>query len=321
MNYLYIKIVIIINCYIYSYTMNNKPCLECQEKASPQKVSTNQNFDIKFKAMKQCDKTSFVIIADYDETFTKKMIGKNRSRSSFGVIDQSSLISKEFHTNSANLSAKYRKYESDLTVDFETRDKIVKEWYMSDLQLMIDEKLNKLNVKSFIEEAINQGYFLFRNGIYKFFDLLEKYNLPLILISAGIKGVIIGELKALLGNDRYQQLKAKKLLTIIANEFIYDDKDKIVDYGRPVIYSFNKSSFVTNKLVNDRKDINILFFGDNFNDIDAISKMEYSNVLGIAFGNYPEKDIPKEYYEKYDAVVKEDGDLWFINDTIEKLYN
>ena len=299
MNYLYIKIVIIINCYIYSYTMNNKPCLECQEKASPQKVSTNQNFDIKFKAMKQCDKTSFVIIADYDETFTKKMIGKNRSRSSFGVIDQSSLISKEFHTNSANLSAKYRKYESDLTVDFETRDKIVKEWYMSDLQLMIDEKLNKLNVKSFIEEAINQGYFLFRNGIYKFFDLLEKYNLPLILISAGIKGVIIGELKALLGNDRYQQLKAKKLLTIIANEFIYDDKDNIVDYGRPVIYSFNKSSFVTNKLVNDRKDINILFFGDNFNDIDAISKMEYSNVLGIAFGNYPEKDIPKEYYEKY----------------------
>ena len=321
MNYLYIKIVIIINCYIYSYTMNNKPCLECQEKASPQKVSTNQNFDIKFKAMKQCDKTSFVIIADYDETFTKKMIGKNRSRSSFGVIDQSSLISKEFHTNSANLSAKYRKYESDLTVDFETRDKIVKEWYMSDLQLMIDEKLNKLNVKSFIEEAINQGYFLFRNGIYKFFDLLEKYNLPLILISAGIKGVIIGELKALLGNDRYQQLKAKKLLTIIANEFIYDDKDNIVDYGRPVIYSFNKSSFVTNKLVNDRKDINILFFGDNFNDIDAISKMEYSNVLGIAFGNYPEKDIPTEYYEKYDAVVKEDGDLWFINDTIEKLYN
>ena len=304
MNYLYIKIVIIINCYIYSYTMNNKPCLECQEKASPQKVSTNQNFDIKFKAMKQCDKTSFVIIADYDETFTKKMIGKNRSRSSFGVIDQSSLISKEFHTNSANLSAKYRKYESDLTVDFETRDKIVKEWYMSDLQLMIDEKLNKLNVKSFIEEAINQGYFLFRNGIYKFFDLLEKYNLPLILISAGIKGVIIGELKALLGNDRYQQLKAKKLLTIIANEFIYDDKDNIVDYGRPVIYSFNKSSFVTNKLVNDRKDINILFFGDNFNDIDAISKMEYSNVLGIAFGNYPEKDIPTEYYEKYDAVVK-----------------
>ena len=321
MNYLYIKIVIIINCYIYSYTMNNKPCLECQEKASPQKVSTNQNFDIKFKAMKQCDKTSFVIIADYDETFTKKMIGKNRSRSSFGVIDQSSLISKEFHTNSANLSAKYRKYESDLTVDFETRDKIVKEWYMSDLQLMIEEKLNKLNVKSFIEEAINQGYFLFRNGIYKFFDLLEKYNLPLILISAGIKGVIIGALKALLGNDRYQQLKAKKLLTIIANEFIYDDKDNIVDYGRPVIYSFNKSSFVTNKLVNDRKDINILFFGDNFNDIDAISKMEYSNVLGIAFGNYPEKDIPTEYYEKYDAVVKEDGDLWFINDTIEKLYN
>ena len=301
--------------------MNNKPCLECQEKASPQKVSTNENFDIKFKAMKQCDKTSFVIIADYDETFTKKMIGKNRSRSSFGVIDQSSLISKEFHTNSANLSAKYRKYESDLSVDFETRDKLVKEWYMSDLQLMIDEKLNKLNVKSFIEEAINQGYFLFRNGIYKFFDLLEKYNLPLILISAGIKGVIIGELKALLGNDRYQQLKAKKLLTIIANEFIYDDKDNIVDYGRPVIYSFNKSSFVTNKLVNDRKDINILFFGDNFNDIDAISKMEYANVLGIAFGNYPEKYIPKEYYEKYDAVVKEDGDLWFINDTIEKLYN
>ena len=275
MNYLYIKIVIIINCYIYSYTMNNKPCLECQEKASPQKVSTNQNFDIKFKAMKQCDKTSFVIIADYDETFTKKMIGKNRSRSSFGVIDQSSLISKEFHTNSANLSAKYRKYESDLTVDFETRDKIVKEWYMSDLQLMIDEKLNKLNVKSFIEEAINQGYFLFRNGIYKFFDLLEKYNLPLILISSVIKGVIIGELKALLGNDRYQKLKAKKLLTIIANEFIYDDKDNIVDYGRPVIYSFNKSKFITNKLVKDIKDIIIFFFVDNFNDIDVISNMEH----------------------------------------------
>ena len=37
---------------------------------------------------------------------------------------------------------------------------------------------------------------------------------------------------------------AKHLLTIIANEFTYDNQDKVNGYIQPVIYTFNKGKFV-----------------------------------------------------------------------------
>ena len=74
-------------------------------------------------------------------------------------------------------------------------------------------------------------------------------------------------------------------------------------------------------MMGNKKEINVVFFGDHLNDIDALDKLDYSTVLGIGFGNNPVEKISKEYDEKYDAVIQEDGDFWFINNILVELYN
>lgn len=300
---------------------NNANNLEYKEKANPEKISKNQNFQNKLELLKKCDKSSLYIIADFDDTFTKKQLYGKRSKTSYRVITTSKFIPKEVADKSQKLSEKYRSYETDLTIDFEIRDKYVKEWYEAELNQMAKAGLDKSFFQKVVEESIEDGYILFRNGMTTFFELIEKYNIPLIIISAGIKEIIEEEFKALLGEEKYKNLIEKKLLFIIANYFKYNDKKVIEDFSKPVIYSFNKCNFINNEMMGNKKEINVVFFGDHLNDIDALDKLDYSTVLGIGFGNNPVEKISKEYDEKYDAVIQEDGDFWFINNILVELYN
>ena len=70
-----------------------------------------------------------------------------------------------------------------------------------------------------------------------FFDFILKTNIPLILISAGIKDVIIYELKYLL-KEKYDLLIEKELIYIIANDFIYNENNEAVEIKKPIIYTF-----------------------------------------------------------------------------------
>src|SRR5574344_70601 len=91
--------------------------LEYPYKSSPPKITKNENFETSLQQIKKADNSSLVFIADYDETFTKKFVNNVHTPSSFGIIDQSTLVSDSSREQCKINSDHLRKYESDLTID------------------------------------------------------------------------------------------------------------------------------------------------------------------------------------------------------------
>jgi len=86
----------------------------------------------------------------------------------------------------------------------------------------------------------SENQFFFRNGIKELFELIEKYQIPLYIISGGIKEVIQSTLKYVIQN--FNSLVQKGLIHIVSNEFIYNKETyEIETYKEPMIYTFNKS--------------------------------------------------------------------------------
>ena len=87
----------------------------------------------------------------------------------------------------------------------------------------------------------------------EFYELIYKNNINQIIISGGIKDSIEKTLLILNNEIKLDDVG------VISNEFIYDN-NKIIDYKKPLIYTFNKSKIFENN-INKKELENILFLG------------------------------------------------------------
>ena len=301
-------------------------------------IFSSSNFSKKFKNL-----NNFFIFADYDETFTKRFNNKNeRNIVTFGVIENFSLISNEFKKYSNFLANKFRIYESDFNLDFNLRNEKLFEWYDLCLKAMVKENFSKNKLKEMLNECIKKNKIYFRFGVKKFFDIIIKFKLPLILISGGIKEIIIMEIIELIGNEKYNFLIKNNLLFIIANSFIFNNENNnfnnlnnennlnkennnVIDYKKPIVYTFYKNLSV-DKLLKELKlnelKLNILFMGDNLNDIDAIKDINFEEKKSIFFYNKEIENFPeKECFKKYDVAILNDGDFEIVNEILLNNFN
>lgn len=289
------------------------------------------SFHPKLKSILSNTKSPLVVIADYDNTLTKAFANSKPSRSAFGVIEESALNSPQYISDAKALDDKCREYENDISIHFNKRKEIMENWYNAGLELMVNEKISKDLLHKMVCESVNEKHVMFREGIEDFFTLLIAHNIPLILISGGIKQVIEGEFK--LFTKHYDTLIKKGLLKIIANEFIFKD-DIVVDYVKPTILTFNKNQFLNDEIVllqnetkknansnaNAHNEKNIIFLGDHLNDIDAIIDLKYNTCLSFAFYNVLQGDVPQSYCDNYDVVIRNDGDFLIVNEVISKIF-
>ena len=295
-------------------------------------IFSSSNFSKKFKNL-----NNFFIFADYDETFTKRFNNNNeRNIVTFGVIENFSLISNEFKKYSNFLANKFRIYESDFNLDFNLRNEKLFEWYDLCLKAMVKENFSKNKLKEMLNECIKKNKIYFRFGVKKFFDIIIKFKLPLILISGGIKEIIIMEIIELIGNEKYNFLIKNNLLFIIANSFIFNNENNnennlnnennnVIDYKKPIVYTFYKNLSV-DKLLKELKlnelKLNILFMGDNLNDIDAIKDINFEEKKSIFFYNKEIENFPeKECFKKYDVAILNDGDFEIVNEILLNNFN
>jgi 2-hydroxy-3-keto-5-methylthiopentenyl-1-phosphate phosphatase len=194
-----------------------------------------------------------------------------------------------------------------------------------------------------LNECIKKNKIYFRFGVKKFFDIIIKFKLPLILISGGIKEIIIMEIVELIGNEKYNFLIDNNLLFIIANSFIFknennnlnnnfnnennlnNENNNVIDYKKPIVYTFYKNLSV-DKLLKELKlnelKLNILFMGDNLNDIDAIKDINFEEKKSIFFYNKEIENFPeKECFKKYDVAILNDGDFEIVNEILLNNFN
>lgn len=307
-----------------SETFKNKnyPNLITDYNSNEKIYSMSCEFEEKVKKFIKAPK-NIAIITDFDFTLTKKYHHDSNCYSSYCVLEFSDHISDNFRKINQDLFQKYAKFENDLTLDFHTRDELVKTWFRDNLDLIVDEKLIKENFQAMVLKA--EKKFFYRYGILELFDLVHTHNIPIFIISGGIYEIIEESLKIIL--PYFQELVDKKLIHILSNKFTYDQNGKISGYEEPFVYTFNKGE-ILKKIYHEYNlaEGNLIVMGDHLNDTDTIRHIDYNEEIKIGFINYFEDSLTEQqikmieaYQLKYDVCLINDGNLTFINNLIKQI--
>jgi HAD superfamily hydrolase (TIGR01544 family) len=195
-------------------------------------------FDKKYSNFKK-NPENLVIITDFDYTLTRKLHPeKGTLYSSYCVLEYWDNISEKYRKENKELFEKYYPIEIDHTLDFEERDKFVRQWYRENFELIIAENITKSDFQKMVVQA--EGLFCYRYGIMEFFDLIRKYKINIYIISGGLFEIIEESLRMLL--PYYSEIEG--LIHIVSNKFKYDDRGKLIGYEDPFVYTFNKGEVI-----------------------------------------------------------------------------
>lgn len=286
--------------------------------------SNKESFLYKLSSLKN---KRTVIVADFDYTFSLRYFNNTQLYSSYCFLENSSFVTSHnpHFTEELNcIFTNYAHYETDTSIDLEFRKNKVREWFMKSFELYIKQKIPKSEFIHMVKEAYNTNKFFFRKNLKEFIQRLIEYDIPLIIISGGIKEIIEILLREYL-QELYTELTKKKLLTILANHFTYDSNNFINGITTPIVYTFNKSTFVF-EVVNSYRNVDtVVVLGDHLNDYDSIKEANVPNTIGVGFINVDPsrecdlKEIDK-YNKVYDCSILYDGSFNYVNTIIDSLY-
>ena len=288
-------------------------------------INDVQNFSSKledFISSYKLNNKNLVLVTDFDFTITKRYnYQKNNSLfSSYrfydeGLIggDQQKII--EIQNELCN---KYMKYETDSSYDKEIREKKVHEFYYKSLDVYINPNFTRNSIGKMLEKLGEK--FELRKYTKELIELLIKLDIPIVIVSGGVKEVIIDLLKKCIKN--FENYLNQKKIVIIANDLYFEDGKGCVGHSTDIVYAFNKSNFVKESIKNNFPEAkNIIVMGDHINDYDSVHDLEINkkNIIGVGYvnikpeyiGDESKKEIIKKNIDDYKNVY----DINFVGDT------
>ena len=268
------------------------------------------------------DLNKIIICTDFDHTLTSKYCSETGIEifTTFSIVENSSQISENFKIENKRLYEKYYKYEVDHTLSAEFKRSISREWFEENKKCLLKEHLTNKSFEIIAKEAGRK--IKFRPELKHFLDFLNRKNIPLYVISAGLQDSI----DALMERDFKEEvnnLKSKNLYTSIGNKLIFDINGIHTGFGEDV-YSYNKGDIMKNKIKLEHKDRNqYLMLGDHLWDINALDSFDGTKFT-IGYGNFNGKDLFKssfnQFINTYDVTIVNDGTfntvIKFLNNKI-----
>ena len=275
-------------------------------------------------------KDKVIVVTDFDYTLFNKYNYSNGEKydSSYGMYNQDLIggSQKDFQDKRKMLHNIYLKYEEDFTIDKKIREEKIKEWNTRTMDYMCHPNFTKESAGKMVELKNEKGKIDFKKNVSKFYEKLIELNIPIIIVSGGIKEIIIEFLKLLniKGMDDY--IKNKRMF-FIANEFIFDEKThKCIDFRKDVIHAYNKSDNVK-KLVDENfpNVENVFVLGDLDTDYKSIEKLNLKkdkNIIGIGYIYYNPDDLKNKDFDIYNnEKINKFKKIYDINLLIDEGYD
>ncbi|MFC1801753.1 hypothetical protein ACFLZB_04800 [Nanoarchaeota archaeon] len=265
--------------------------------------------DLKRK-IKQFNKNNFHLVSDFDSTLTQSFVNGERVHSSYSYVRGGDYLSKDFFKRSITLTEYYRPIEFDPNVPQKEKDEKMVEWWTKHYDLLIECDMHIEVIKEIVEgEKI-----LLRKGSSEFFDLVKKYDIPLLIFSAG------------LGNLIEEFLKAKGNLTkrthIISNFLVFDEEGKAVSYVRPLIHTFNKKEVQIKDLPYQKEILekkNVILLGDHIGDVTMCHGVDHDCMIKIGFLNEDADKLMDSYAQHFDVIIINDGSMDYVNNLLKEI--
>jgi len=252
------------------------------------------------------------IVSDFDKTLTKAI-----GATTYGLLEQSGLLSKEYHEKVRVLYNKYYPIEIDTKITIAEKIPHMVVWYNLANQLLVDEKINI----SLFDEMIKRSNIQLREYTTEFFQSTEISDVPVLIFSAGIKELIDHIMNHFQG-------KLYKNVHVVSNQLSIDEHGFIVGFKDPLIHVFNKNEVAVShdtgsnwfKSVSHRK--NMILLGDSPGDIGmATGLKDPGEILKIGFLNYNVEKLLPSYKQLWDVIIINDGSFHFPLNLLQQIIN
>ena len=233
------------------------------------------------------DKTNMYVAIDFDKTITA-----TESEDSWDATGK--MLGKEFEIKLSNLYKKYRPIELNYQITFEEKNKAMENWYQECMNLYYEYHLTKDK----LEKSIEKSNLIFRSGAKEFLAHMNKYNIPVIILSAGIGNVIEIFLKE---NKCYYDN-----IFIISNFISFDKDGKMLEFTGELIHSLNKNmkNHIPDELqekLNLKK--NKVLIGDAIEDKKMVPEEQWDETILVGFLNENIKNNLEKYKNSFDITL------------------
>ena len=246
---------------------------------------------------------NFYVIADFDRTITS-----GNSASTWAVMANTNSVNDDYSKRRDELFNIYRPIEIDVNMSDEEKYPYMDTWWKKHINLFHEYGLKEDSIK----DAINKKSLVYRKGAKEFLKAMNNYNIPIIIMSAGIGNVIEEFLKS--ENDLYDNIK-------IVSNFIDFENGIIKGIRGEIIHALNKRNDVidngTKEFIKGRN--NILVLGDGIADLKMIQEKEKKHSVTVGFLDEKIDECINTYNNYFDIVITNEGGIDELNNIL-KIY-
>ena len=287
------------------------------------KKSFNKNKDNNEK------KGKIIVVTDFDLTLFNKYNYSTGQKyeSSFGMYNQDVFggNQKDFKEKRIMLHDIYAKYEDNFSISEKIKEDKMREWGAREMEFMIHPNFTRDSIRKMVELKNEKNLIYFKKNVREFYEKLIELNIPIIIVSGGIKEIIIEILKLMRIRGLENYIKRKRML-FIANEFIFDENNNCLDYNRNIIHGYNKSEYVKKIIDENFPDYeNVFVLGDLTTDYKAIKKLNLDknkNIIGIGYIYFSPEDLKnKDFDIRNNIKVNEFKKIFDINLLMDEGYD
>lgn len=249
------------------------------------------------------DKNNFYVVADFDQTLTE-----GSSHSTWEVTASSEQLGNEYIKRRDDLYNYYRPIEIAHNISDDEKCKLMSKWWKEHINLFFEYGLDE----QILNESIKNCGLNYRKGAKEFLQKMNEYNVPVIIISAGIGNVIEGFLES--QNAYFKNIK-------IVSNFISFENGKIKEIVGDTIHALNKNivnldNESKNLLINKDK---ILLLGDGLADLKMISENDKKRAITIGFLEENIEENLDIFNKNFDIVITNEGTFEDVNNIL-KIY-
>ncbi|MDE3258220.1 MAG: hypothetical protein OYM47_10340 [Gemmatimonadota bacterium] len=240
-----------------------------------------------------------LVVSDWDRTLTRSAAEDGSDQSTCSVIANSGHLGPAFSRRYRELFDRYRRIERDTQLSESLKSRHLRRWWSLQFDLLLDYKLSTRTIRHIVRE--NRPHL--RDGTRRFFYILRKRRIPLIILSAGIREIIEARLA--------EEGVSTDNLDIIANTLVFDPGGIAVSYKTPLIHSLNKHVRPATTAPGLAGRRNLLLLGDTLEDARMAERINHTRLLSFAFP--ADTDHLQEYRSAYDVVLEPETSLAPLN--------
>lgn len=275
-------------------------------------ISNKERLEEIIDAMKKDGVSKLHILADFDRTLTTAFVDGKSVRSLISILYEGNYLTPDYGAKGQALSQKYHPIEVDQNISFEEKWVAMDSWWREHSKLLIESGLNR----EVIKKAVLESKVTLREGYGEVADLLNKNNIPLVIMSASGLGAD--------GITQYLEQSGKLYpnVHLVCNQYEWDERGRAVALREPIIHSLNKyetaiQNFPAFDVVRERK--NVILLGDSVDDVGMVQGFEYDNLITIGFLN-DNVDENLEYYRKsFDIVLTGDASMGYVSQILKEI--